>query len=115
MNTMKTKTRTLIGIVALGLVGITNINATTADNKRIANAEVVIENEESLAIESWMTDDNYWISDSGVGAQEVEEALQIESWMTNESNWTSDNKVNATEGEKSLEIESWMVKESLWK
>jgi hypothetical protein len=111
MNTMKSKTRTLIGIVALGLVGITNINATTADNKRMANAEVVIENEESLAIESWMTDENYWTSESKVN----DEAIEIESWMTEESYWTSTSEIAVVENEKSLEIESWMTNESLWK
>ncbi len=108
---MKSKTRTLIGIVALGLVGITNINATTVDNKRMANAEVVTENEESLAIESWMTDENYWTSESKVN----DETLEIESWMIEDTYFTSANEVNVIENEKSLEIESWMVNESLWK
>jgi hypothetical protein len=110
---MKTKIRTLIGIVALGMVGFTNIHA-TADNKRTANAGVAIENEESLAIESWMTDESYWTSEANVYAPEQEEALEVESWMTDESYWTSKAKVNVPESEDSLEIESWMLNESLW-
>jgi hypothetical protein len=110
---MKTTIRTLIGIVALGIVGFTNINA-TADNKRAANAEVVIESEGSLAIESWMTDENYWTSDAELNAAELEKNLAVESWMTDESYWSSKTDVNNLETEDSLEIESWMLNESLW-
>lgn len=111
---MKTKTRTLIGIVALGLIGVTNINATTIDNKRMANAEVVVETEESLAIESWMTDENLWNSELKANNAE-NEALEIESWMTDESYCTSNSELNSTEAEAALQIESWMTNESLWK
>ncbi len=111
---MNTKVRTIIGIVALGVIGFTNIHA-TADNKRTANAEVVIENEKSLAIESWMIDESYWTLDATTSkAPELEEALKVESWMTDESYWTSETKVNVPESEDSLEIESWMLNESLW-
>lgn len=110
---MKTRVRTLIGIVALGIVGITNIHA-TVDNKRVTNAEVVIENEKSLDIESWMIEESFWTSEIKVNALESEEALAVESWMTDENYWTSETKVNAPESEDSLQIESWMLNESLW-
>ena len=80
---MKMQVRTLIAIAALGTIGFTNINA-IADNKSLVNAEVVTEKEESLTIESWMTNEKNW------GSEEVNEAddtLRIESWMTNESLW----------------------------
>jgi len=83
---MKTKIRTIIGMAALGIIGFTNINA-TADNKSIVNAEVVIEKEEMLTIESWMLDDENWATKTEVDTLEVEKALEVESWMTNESLW----------------------------
>lgn len=83
---MKTKIRTIIGIVALGIIGFTNINA-TADNKSNVNAEVVMENEKKLPIESWMTEESNWTPETEVDTLKVEEALEVESWMTNEDLW----------------------------
>lgn len=84
---MKTKIRTIIGMAALGIIGFTNINA-TADNKSIVNTEVVMEKEEMLTIESWMTEESYWAAEEvRIDTVAVEEALEVESWMTNESLW----------------------------
>jgi len=83
---MKMKIRTIIGMAALGIIGFANINA-TADNKSIVNAEVVMEQDEMLTIESWMTEDNYWTSETAVDTLEVEAALEVEPWMTNEDLW----------------------------
>ncbi len=83
---MKTKIRTIIGMAALGIIGFTNINA-TADNKSLVNAEVVIEKEEMLTIESWMLDDENWATKTEADTVEVEKALEVEPWMTNESLW----------------------------
>lgn len=112
---MKTKIKSTLAIAALGIIGFTNINA-IADNKKLVNAEVVIETEEVLTIESWMIDESFWASEAKVKtALEAEEALEIESWMTNESFWTSGETLAAVETEDSLEIEAWMVNEDLWK
>lgn len=85
---MKTKIRTIIGIVALSTIGITNINATT-DNKREVNANVVTEKEESLTIESWMLENENWTAKPEVEADtvEVEKSLEVEGWMVEESLW----------------------------
>ena len=106
---MKTKIRTLIAIIALGTIGFTNINA-IADNKSMANATIVTEKEEMLAIESWMTNENNWLSND---YSEQENSLAIESWMTNDNYW-SPKAVIASENEDTLKVEAWMLNESLW-
>lgn len=83
---MKTKIRTFIAIVALGIIGFTNINA-TADNKREVNANVVSEVEESLTIESWMLENENWTSTTVVDTTEVEKEAKVEAWMMDESLW----------------------------
>ncbi len=83
---MKTNIKTLIAILALGIIGFTNINA-IADNKGMVNAEVVMETEESLTVESWMLDENYWETKTVVETLESEDSLKIESWMTEASLW----------------------------
>jgi hypothetical protein len=52
MKVMETKIRTLIAVCALGMIGLTNINA-ISDNKK----EIVNEKPEILAIESELTND----------------------------------------------------------
>ena len=83
---MKTKIRTIIGIVALGTVGFININA-TADNKREVNANVVTEAEKSLTIESWMLESKNWTAKTEPDTVEVEKALEVEAWMLDEKLW----------------------------
>ena len=83
---MKTKTRTLIGIFALGIIGFANINA-TIDNKREVNANVATELEESLTIESWMLDNDYWTTTNEADTVDSEKATEIEAWMLNENLW----------------------------
>lgn len=111
---MKTKIRTMIAILVLGMIGFTNISA-IADNKRAVNAEFTAESDKMLTIESWMTNEDFWTSEAQDNAMEAEETLQIESWMTNESYWTSETEVIAIEADEPLTIESWMTDESLWK
>lgn len=102
---MKTKTRTIIAILALGAVGIININATT-DNRRAANAEFAVEAEQALSIESWMTSPAIWNS---------EQTLNIESWMTDPTIWNTNVAADAPDQEPALQIESWMTDKSVWK
>lgn len=103
---MKTKIRTLIVIAALGIIGFTNINA-TADYRKATNMEFAVENEASLSIEDWMTNENYWTLN--------ESSLTIEDWMTNDNYWTANKVVDTLETEAPLKMESWMTDENLWK
>jgi len=85
---MKTKTRTIIEIAAIGLIGFFNINAAT-DNKREALMNVVAEKEESLTIESWMLENPIWNTKTPAEAEtpETEKALEVEAWMLDEKIW----------------------------
>lgn len=85
MKVMKTKIRTIIGIVALGLIGFTNINA-TIDNKNEVRLNVVAEKEEILAIEPWMLENEIWVKPQ-IDTIVAEKALEIEAWMLDEKLW----------------------------
>ena len=84
---MKTEIRTLIAICTLAIIGISNINAKADLITTTSNTEVATEQEASLTIESWMTNDDYWTSKATMDTLEKEDALHVEAWMTNESLW----------------------------
>lgn len=83
---MKTKIRTIIAIFALGTIGLINIHA-ISDYKKTTSDEFATESEQTLNVESWMTDANIWAPKVVVDKIDNEKTLQIESWMTNESLW----------------------------
>ena len=72
-------------MVALGLFGLANINA-TADNKREVNANVVSAKEESLTMELTMFGDIYRTiqSQNEILESEKEFKVEFEREMTNE-------------------------------
>jgi len=111
---MKTKIKTIVAIVAIGMIGFTNVSA-IADNRKAVNSEFTAESDEILSIESWMINEAYWSSETKIEVLENEAALEIESWMTTESYWTSETAVDTLEAEKPLEVELWMTDERLWK
>jgi hypothetical protein len=83
---MKTNIRTIIGIVALGLIGFVNINAAfinaaAFDTKRVVTS-VVEESEESLEIESWMLEEVNWTPKTSIDKAESDKVLKVEAWMT---------------------------------
>lgn len=110
---MKTKTRTFIAIVALGIIGFTNIDATAGNLDR--NVYFAAEVEESLTIESWMLENDLF-TESAKTMAEAEESLTIESWMLESDLFTESAKLKAevAETEKALEIESWMTNENFF-
>ena len=87
---MKTKIRTFIGIIALGLFAFVNINAafvninSAAGNKKAIHAIVVEEKEESRNIEAWMLENEFWAPKSEIEPMESEKALEVEQWMMDE-------------------------------
>lgn len=105
---METKIKTFIAIVALGIFGLANINA-TANNKSKTSAIVVSEAEKSLTIESWMLKSEYWESQSETNLAETEKALEIEAWMI-----TDEKFLTQFLKEQKLEIESWMTDAALF-
>lgn len=106
---MKTKTRTFIGIVALGIIGFTNINATAGNLE--TSAYTVAEVEKSLTIESWMLEDELFAESTQTKAEvvEAEKALEIESWMTDESFFQEAEAYTASGSD--TEIEKYAAKQ----
>lgn len=76
---MKTKTRTIIAICALGIIGFTNINA-ISDN---TNDEVVTNKGEMLEVESTMSNDAFIYSAQAFAAADF--ANEFESYVAMEN------------------------------
>lgn len=106
---MKTKTRTFIGIVALGIIGFTNINATAGNIETSAYA--VAEVEERLTIESWMLENELFAESALTKAEavETEKALEIESWMIDERFFQGSESYTASGSD--TEIEKYATKQ----
>lgn len=101
---MKTKIRTLIAIVAMGILGLANINA-TANNK----SNEVSEADESLTIETWMLENENWNTKTETCLVDSEQNLVVEAWMIENENF-----LNQYLQEQKLEIEPWMTDEALF-
>lgn len=82
---MKTKTRTIIAICALGIIGFTNINA-ISDNKR---EELVTNKGEMLDIESTMTNDAFIYSAQAYAAVDFENEFESYAAMENPSEFNA--------------------------
>ena len=67
--------------------------------------------EESLELESWMTNGLYFNGYGSILEVEVENNLELEEWMINESYFTIPLIV---EHEEELNLESWMMNEKIW-
>ncbi len=110
---MKTKMKQLVTVSVLAFQIL-------AGNVRADGTEAKItlfeENETTLRLEDWMTDETIWNSNSAIFAdfvQEAEPKAEIESWMTEAGLW-SFNCGFANETEPGLELESWMVEDFTW-
>jgi len=105
---MKTKIKTFIAIVALGIFGLANINA-TANNKSKISSNIVSGTENSLAIESWMIDNAYWNTKTECNTAESEKVLDIEAWMIADEKFLSQHLKDLK-----LSVEPWMTDEALF-
>ena len=105
---MKTKIKTFIAIVALGIFGLANINA-TANNKSKISSNIVSGTENSLAIESWMIDNAYWNTKTECNTAESEKVLDIEAWMIADEKF-----VSQCFKDQKLSIEPWMTDEAIF-
>jgi len=69
------------------------------------------ETEQSLEIESWMTNENLFNAKTDFLTTEAERELVVEGWMT-ESKYFTSNAFEATvDAEPALEIEGWMLQD----
>lgn len=97
-------------IALLLLVGNVKANGTKIEAEAHKSAET------SLQLESWMTDNSIWNTNSLnviEFASEVDADLEVESWMTNAEAWNLNNNFVA-EIEAGIELESWMTSEDTW-
>jgi hypothetical protein len=69
------------------------------------------ESEETLKVEDWMENDNYFNGSAIQYKEEKEDSLNIENWMLNDSLFENVK----TEAEPELKVESWMTSEKVWK
>jgi len=83
---MKTTFRTLAAVVTLLLIVATSNNA-SAHYRRFMYWEFNHERENSLSVEDWMIDEDFWTPKSTIETIESERPLKVESWMTNENLW----------------------------
>ena len=74
----------------------------------------VIEKEETLKLENWMTNDAVFSADYKV-EEETETPLELESWMTNETTFSAPASAFAVETESKLEVENWMMNDDVFK
>ena len=96
--------------IALLLIG-GNVKSEGTEVKTLGLETVV---ETSLQLESWMTKETVWNSNSVYMTDfdlEAETHLELESWMTSENIWN----VKETEVEAELTLENWMVDNKVWK
>jgi len=74
------------------------------------SAGYIYENEYDgkLALEYWMTDNNYFEATS-ITKVEKESTLQVEDWMFDESLFSG-----AQEADAELKVEDWMINDKVW-
>jgi hypothetical protein len=84
--------------------------ASASEAVNSTHALMEISTEESLEVESWMTNESYFVSP--VPVAETEEPLNVEQWMLTEPNF---GQITVEEeSEKTLKVEEWMLNDSIW-
>lgn len=120
---MKTQFITLAALLLFSL-GVSAKENTNVNTDEITVSEMSHSNyqaEESLDIESWMSDDNFWnfdkVNKAATNVLSVEQPLQLAEWMTNNDLWKHNTKELSkfnTVDEEPLTIESWMTNDDSW-
>jgi len=82
----------------------TNIANTSLE--AVSNMNVTAEADNSLEVENWMSNDNYWTG------SEQDNQLGIEDWMSNENYWGVNENENVSDSP--LTIQNWMTSNSYW-
>lgn len=66
------------------------------------------EQDNQLSIEDWMSSENYWGVNESKGASDS--PLTIQSWMSSDNYWMSPEKVS----DETLALENWMTSNKYW-
>ncbi|HKI89848.1 MAG TPA: hypothetical protein VKA38_12535 [Draconibacterium sp.] len=88
-----------------------NATAKSTDANTFA-AYMETETEETLELEDWMTNDNYFMPATISMEEETESPMELKSWMTSDSYFGSFSNMFEVETEQPLELESWMTNEN---
>ena len=105
--------------IAMAMVaGDSESSAVSHDAIHISAADLyaeysVIEPEESLKLEDWMTSDAVFTSHSNFET-ETEVKMELENWMSNENYFNVTAPALTVETESELELEGWMVNDELF-
>ena len=110
---MKTRNNLMTLVATIAMI-FTVATAKAEGYKYNASGHETIE-EASLEMESWMTDESVWNTNSFY-FEEAESTLELENWMTNENLWSQENNNDTVEEEsdQSLVLESWMTNDQVW-
>lgn len=84
-------------------------NETIWNTNSLNIMEFAHESEAGLELESWMTNDESW-SMNHMFVKETETGLELEGWMTNDATWNKVYKDKETE----LTVENWMLNSNIW-
>lgn len=85
-------------------------NETIWNSNTIVISEFTTETEFEHKIENWMINSEIWNFNS-VFTEETEAGLEFEDWMTDQHIWNEET----TETEPGLSVESWMISHEIWK
>ena len=85
----------------------------------------VVETEDALKLEPWMTDESYFNTTSIESSVESDKALQLENWMIDNKYFNTENATKKSdnssvspeniEKEGNLELQTWMTDSRIWK
>lgn len=81
----------------------------SAESTTTANFYMAEENEEALAIEGWMVNENNFTKSTFSYEEATESKINVEDWMMDEGVFESHE---ATEPE--LKVEGWMISDKVW-
>ncbi len=98
-------------LLATLLLGFSNVHA--SDTEMTVNKYT----ETSLSLEKWMTDERLWNDISFVQANlvlEAESPLELESWMFSD-NFQGMSMNIENEVEEELTLENWMIDSNVWR
>jgi hypothetical protein len=87
------------------------VDADLKANTNVASEVTAAEAEQSLEIESWMTNENLFNAKTDFLTTEAESELEVEGWMTESKYFTSNAFDANVDAEPALEIEGWMLQD----
>ena len=98
--------------IAMAMVDVSETSSASANATTISDMDVyaeyfVVESEEALDLENWMTNENNFFETVAI-ENEVESLLELEGWMTNETLFDGTAAYFEVETEEALEMEEWM-------